>query len=330
MLSKYKAKHPSLLVSDHVQEYVDTRRIQSRKGAQQKEILLGSIRIVEVFAFYRDGVPDKGTVLRFVERSGSYAERPGFANPGGVLPGLEDVHASFDGTSIPAYSDHWVSNVLDREDFLSTLEETLGFTPKVDFNAGVISAGDAVIESTVIGNTSKSIIQNREQALRDQTQVYLPVNNALSSHGHVHGFVLQLGQGIQHVASRVDDLVSFVERVNNYRAMTGGGFSFLDIPRSYYGVLTPEDLTSAGCSEALSGEVWRGLIALNISTVTGVIDIDVTADTITSLSVSPEVRDEWHSISGRVAEVVKKSRYRNIESLLGNRLSSDKYMQTQQ
>ena len=46
-----------------------------------------------------------------------------------------------------------------------------------------------------------------------------------------------------------------------------------------------------------------------------------------SLSVSPEVRDEWHSISGRVAEVVKKSRYRNIESLLGNRLSSDKYMQ---
>ena len=111
--------------------------------------------------------------------------------------------------------------MLDREDFLSTLEETLGFTPKVDFNAGVISAGDAVIESTVIGNTSKSIIQNREQALRDQTQVYLPVNNALSSHGHVHGFVQQLGQGIQHVASRVDDLVSFVERVNNYRAMTG-------------------------------------------------------------------------------------------------------------
>ena len=70
MLAKYKAKHPSLLVSDHVQEYVDTRRIQSREGAQQKEILLGSIRIVEVFAFYRDGVPDEGTVLRFVERSG--------------------------------------------------------------------------------------------------------------------------------------------------------------------------------------------------------------------------------------------------------------------
>jgi len=29
-----------------------------------------------------------------------------------------------------------------------------------------------------------------------------------------------------------------------------------------------------------SGQVWRGLIALNISTVTGVIDMDVTADTV--------------------------------------------------
>ena len=31
--------------------------------------------------------------------------------------------------------------MLDREGFLRTLEETLGFTPKVDFNAGVVAAG---------------------------------------------------------------------------------------------------------------------------------------------------------------------------------------------
>jgi hypothetical protein len=37
---------------------------------------------------------------------------------------------------------------------------------------------------------------------------------------------------VQHLASRVEDLVSFVERVNNYRHMTGRGFSFLSIPRS--------------------------------------------------------------------------------------------------
>jgi len=62
--------------------------------------------------------------------------------------------------------------------------------------------------------------------------VYLPINNALSEHGHVHTFLEQFGQGVQHLASRVQDLISFVERVNNYRQMTGRGFRFLSIPRS--------------------------------------------------------------------------------------------------
>ena len=74
---------------------------------------------------------DTGTVMRFVERFGTFGSRPGFANPEGVLPGFTDVAPTFDGTSIPAYSDHWVSNVIDREGFLKTLEDTLGFTPKV-------------------------------------------------------------------------------------------------------------------------------------------------------------------------------------------------------
>ena len=34
-------------------------------------------------------------------------------------------------------------------------------------------------------------------------QVFLPTNNALSEVGHVHLFLEQLGQGIQHIASRV-------------------------------------------------------------------------------------------------------------------------------
>ena len=108
------------------------------------------------------------------------------------LPGLERVEATFDGTVLPAYCDHWVSsarcdggrcfdmshaalladtcvlcvaratrarvpqrylrhillwqvsNVRSRVGFLKTMEETLGFTPKVDFNAGVVAAGDTV------------------------------------------------------------------------------------------------------------------------------------------------------------------------------------------
>ena len=35
--------------------------------------------------------------------------RASFGNPEGVLPGLVDCGAKFDGTIIPAYSDHWVS-----------------------------------------------------------------------------------------------------------------------------------------------------------------------------------------------------------------------------
>lgn len=205
--------------------------------------------ILEVYAYYKGSAstePDTGTILRFVERVGTYAEAPGFSNPSGVLPGLVDADPRFDGSSIPSYADHWVSNVLDRERFLKTLGDVLGFTPKVDFNAGVISAGKASIESTVVGNTSSSILFTEFEALRDQSQIFLPVNNALSESGHVHSFLMEIGQGVQHIASRVEDLVSFVERVNNYREMTGGGLTFLDIPRSYYGILTPKFMVEQG------------------------------------------------------------------------------------
>jgi hypothetical protein len=141
--------------------------------------------------------------------------------------GLQHVDAKFiDETSQAAYCDHWVSNVFDRTEFLDTLHDTLGFTPKVDFNAGVVAAGEAQIESTVTGNTAGTIITNIEQALQDQNQVYLPINNALSEVGHVHGFLQELGQGIQHIASRVTNLVSFVQRCNDYRLITNEGKFF--------------------------------------------------------------------------------------------------------
>ena len=61
------------------------------------------------------------------------------------------------------------------------------------------------------------------EALRDQSQVFLPINNALSSVGHVHGFLKEIGQGVQHIASRVSNLVDFVQRCNDYRDITGEG-----------------------------------------------------------------------------------------------------------
>lgn len=38
---------------------------------------------------------------------------------------------------------------------------------------------------------------------------------------HVHGFLEEIGQGIQHVASRVDNLVEFIQRCNDMREVTG-------------------------------------------------------------------------------------------------------------
>merc|ERR1719191_400310 len=88
-----------------------------------------------------------------------------------VLPGLRQVAAKYDGISQSAFCDHWVSNVISREGFLDTLNDTLGFTPKVDFNAGVVAAGEAQIESTVTGNEGAKI-DDEAAALRNQGQVY--------------------------------------------------------------------------------------------------------------------------------------------------------------
>ena len=54
---------------------------------------------------------------------------------------------------------------------------------QVDFNAGVVAAGEAQIESTVIGNDSSFRTVIKDLALQDQSQVYLPINNALSDVG---------------------------------------------------------------------------------------------------------------------------------------------------
>jgi hypothetical protein len=93
------------------------------------------VKVLEVFAYYvpdnptsfADKQADVGTVLRFIETTKEQAN-PTFC----VLPGLNKLDATFDDvTSVPAYCDHWVSNVFSRTEFLSTLEDTLEFTPKV-------------------------------------------------------------------------------------------------------------------------------------------------------------------------------------------------------
>jgi len=125
---------------------------------------------LQVFAYYEGeksvSPADEGTILRFVERHESHVSAASSCK----LPGLFPVTAAHDPHALAAYCDHWVSNVVSRTGFLDTLADTLGFSSKVDFNAGVVAAGEAQIESTVTGNTSKADV-NFSSALKDQSQV---------------------------------------------------------------------------------------------------------------------------------------------------------------
>ena len=139
--------------------------------------------MLEVYAYYRGerggSGADEGTRLRFVEPVG---QEEGGAAANCKLPGMVGVPAEFRGGHA-AYFDHWVSNVVSRTGFLETLEDVLAFTPKVDFNAGVVAAGEAQIESTVTGNRAALTTAEKDAALRDQSQIYLPINNALTNVG---------------------------------------------------------------------------------------------------------------------------------------------------
>eukprot|EP00977_Amphora_coffeiformis_P008832 scaffold1995_cov167-Amphora_coffeaeformis.AAC.12 len=296
----------------------------------------GKKKVLEVYAYYqfhekesKQRVADKGTVLRFIQDD----------DKGQVtchLPGLEPVEAMFEENTGAAYCDHWVSNVFSRTEFLDTLKDTLGFTPKVDFNAGVVAAGEAQIESTVTGNEAALSTTDKAMALRDQSQVYLPINNALSSVGHVHGFLKELGQGVQHVASRVENLVEFVQRGNDYRKITDEGFTFLRIPRSYYGVLTSDMLTdgiagggSDGVTEACAKELMEGLVHKGTLTKEGALDLDLSREQVDSIVeevlTGPSL-DEYNERKQGVLNVIMRSRYKNLYALLRENVPEETYL----
>ena len=309
---RYAAMHPNLIP----EEYAMGARNYASEG-----------RVFEAFAYY-DGDKklvadaDLGTTLRFVEPYGGKG-----AVVGGI-PGIVDVPASFPPSrSRPAYFDHWVSNVICRTGFLDTLEDVLGFTPKVDFNAGVVAAGEAQIESTVTGNDGgDGDGDDADAALRDRGQIYLPINNAVTDAGHVRGFLGEIGQGVQHVASRVGDIVDFVQRANDDREAFGEGFTFLSIPRSYYGVLTAEMLVrgvrgmegsflSPECATAVYGACVSGGLTGEDSSL----DLDATVGSITAVidsRIPDEHREEYARKRGGIVETILRSRYVNLYNLL--------------
>lgn len=294
--ASYGEKHPKLLAPSGPHAYAD------------------GTRILEVYAYYQGqtgkDAPDVGTLLRFIEP-------PAGAGVAFTLPGIEPVEASFDGTSLPVYFDHWVSNVLNRDRFLTTLEETMKFSTKVNFNAGVVAAGEAQIESTVTGNTSVNKFDAEAEALVDQSQVYLPTNNALSEVGHVSIYLREIGQGIQHIASRVSNLVVHIQRCNDNRMMTGAGLNFLMIPKSYYGMLDIKRFAhDSGLDLAKAEECVAACKKAGFIDPRNIVDLDTTCDQVRAAGV-PE---------SAVAHVMR-ARYGNLYAMLRDHFTEEEYLQ---
>jgi hypothetical protein len=169
---RYQLLHPNLIHTFEV--HGDTKVLQVYAYYARHSRSSNEDTTVSDDKYYE---PDRGTLLRFITVTGATQHKPC------ILPGLTFIDAIFDEITQPAYCDHWVSNVYSRKAFLATLEDTLGFTPKVDFNAGVVAAGEAQIESTVTGNVSSFEAVDKAEALKNQSQVFLPINNALSPVG---------------------------------------------------------------------------------------------------------------------------------------------------
>ena len=158
----------------------------------EAELVVGALGHRELVRPFRDEAVDRDGLR--------------LADPVGARHRLQLVGTHGGERSVTTFADYEETDDSEHDlrGFLRTLEDTLGFTPKVDFNAGVVAAGEAQIESTVTGNTSPLLTADPAAALRDTGQVFLPTNNALSPVGHVHWYLEQLGQGSQHVASRVE------------------------------------------------------------------------------------------------------------------------------
>lgn len=288
----YAAKHPKLLVPGSPRTY-------------------DGMKMLEVFAYYKGDVKvtdgDTGTIIRFVEGASQT-----------ILPGLKKADAVFDAKSQPAYCDHWVSNVASRTGFCDTLNDTLGFTPKVDFNAGVVAAGEAQIESTVTGNTSGLATNDKARVLKDQSQVYLPTNNALSEVGHVHTFVKEIGQGVQHIAALVEDLPSLIQNANDYREMTGAGMAFLQIPRSYYGYLDVKHLAKeCRLDEARAKGHVAALKKAKVVDERNIVDLNVSKESLAA--VLP-------GASKQAIDFILRARYSNLYDLLKENVTEALYL----
>ena len=114
------------------------------------------------------------------------------------------------------------------------------------------------------------------------------------------------------------------------------GFTFLRIPRSYYGILTPKilmnDLTNSAGShtiEICANEVIDCLHRSSLLTMDGALDLYVDRDKIELAldnGISTGARQDYLANRDSIVTAILSSRYRNLRSLLGDTVSEEDYL----
>lgn len=113
---------------------------------------------------------------------------------------------------------------------------------------------------------------------------------------------------------------------------TTKGFSFLNIPRSYYGILTASYLaTETGTKSSLATLILEACRRQSIVGVDDSVDISITAEEILQLLESDLAARllstaAYNDNKKLIAQAILRSRYQNLSSFLGQRFSDDTYL----
>ena len=107
------------------------------------------------------------------------------------------------------------------------------------------------------------------------------------------------------------------------RDITGEGFSFLNIPMSYYGFLSAERLAQdTGVTLDIASAAVAALQAASIVSSVGVVDIDSSADRVRA-ALAPTAASAMADV---LVPMILRGRYSNIYKLIGEGLQESTYV----
>jgi hypothetical protein len=102
------------------------------------------------------------------------------------------------------------------------------------------------------------------------------------------------------------------------------------IPRSYYGVLTPNYLVdSAGISAELARKIVEVCEERQVMTMDGAVDLNMTEDDIGKIMdtyVNDTYSEAYHAKREVILGTILSSRYKNLYSLLRKHVSEETYL----